>query len=281
MDDKNTGTGSMEEIIQRINALYHKSKKEGLTDAEKEEQAHLRKAYVANIRAGLRGQLDQISIVEKDGSITNLKDKAVKKNKKTIREKSLQIRDNLSTAEREKKSGSIRELLYAQTAYEEAEVVLSYAEYKSEVQTLPIIRKALEDEKQVLCPKVRGNDMEFYLIENTEMLKAGYRGILEPVIDSTEKSLPELLKQHDFNDQVLMLMPGCAFDKNGGRLGYGKGFYDRYLKKNSGLSFYKIALAYECQMWPEIPQDEKDVGVDMVITEEAVYKTEKNNNIGS
>ena len=65
----------LDEMIQRINELYHKSQKEGLTEEEKEEQAKLRSAYVANVRRKLRGQLDNISIVEKDGTITNLGEK--------------------------------------------------------------------------------------------------------------------------------------------------------------------------------------------------------------
>lgn len=67
--------GTVEEMVQRINELYHKSKAEGLTDEEKKEQAELRSAYIANIRANLRGQLNNISIVEKDGSITDLGEK--------------------------------------------------------------------------------------------------------------------------------------------------------------------------------------------------------------
>lgn len=70
---------TMEEMIQRINALYHKSQAKGLTEAEKKEQAELRSAYVANVRSNLRGQLDNISIVEKDGSVTNLGEKFGKK----------------------------------------------------------------------------------------------------------------------------------------------------------------------------------------------------------
>lgn len=66
---------TVEQMTARINELYHKSQAEGLTEAEKEEQKKLRGAYVANVRANLRGQLDNISIVEKDGSITNLGEK--------------------------------------------------------------------------------------------------------------------------------------------------------------------------------------------------------------
>ncbi len=63
---------NVEQMTRRINELYHKSQAEGLTGEEKEEQKQLRQAYVANVRANLRGQLDNISIVEKDGSITDL-----------------------------------------------------------------------------------------------------------------------------------------------------------------------------------------------------------------
>lgn len=73
--DESSPKGAVEEMIQRINELYHKSKAEGLTDEEKKEQAELRSAYIANVRANLRGQLNNISIVEKDGSITDLGEK--------------------------------------------------------------------------------------------------------------------------------------------------------------------------------------------------------------
>ena len=71
---------NIEEKIKRINELYHKSQAEGLTEEEKAEQAQLRAEYMANVRANLRGQLDNISIRESDGSITDLKDKRVKRN---------------------------------------------------------------------------------------------------------------------------------------------------------------------------------------------------------
>ena len=67
--------GSMEELTKRVNELYHKSQYVGLTEDEKKEQEELRKAYVANVRKNLRGQLDNISIVEKDGTVTNLGEK--------------------------------------------------------------------------------------------------------------------------------------------------------------------------------------------------------------
>ena len=74
---------TVEQMTKRINELYHKSQAEGLTDAEKEEQKQLRQAYVANVRANLRGQLNNISIVEKDGSVTDLGEKFGDKKKES------------------------------------------------------------------------------------------------------------------------------------------------------------------------------------------------------
>ncbi len=71
---------SMEEKVKRINELYHKSQAEGLTDEEKKEQAELRSEYIANVRANLRGQLNNISIENEDGTITNLGEKYGNKN---------------------------------------------------------------------------------------------------------------------------------------------------------------------------------------------------------
>lgn len=73
---------TMEELTKRVNELYHKSQKEGLTEEEKAEQAELRQMYVSNVRRNLKGQLDNISIVEKDGTVTNLGEKFNPKNEK-------------------------------------------------------------------------------------------------------------------------------------------------------------------------------------------------------
>ncbi|MCM1038504.1 MAG: DUF896 domain-containing protein [Roseburia sp.] len=80
MED-NSNSYTIEQLTARVNELYHKSQTHGLTEEEKEEQTRLRQAYVANIRRNLKGQLDNISIVEKDGSITNLGEKFGRKDK--------------------------------------------------------------------------------------------------------------------------------------------------------------------------------------------------------
>ena len=75
MSDKNIQEMTMQETIDRINELYHKSQNEGLTEEEKEEQKELRQKYILNVRRNLRGQLNNIDIQNEDGSVTNLGEK--------------------------------------------------------------------------------------------------------------------------------------------------------------------------------------------------------------
>lgn len=270
MDEKKKMT--VKEMTDRVNELYHKSQREGLTDTEKKEQAELRRAYVANVRANLRAQLDNISIVEKDGSVT-------KPGKRNIRKRILALRDGIPLELREEKSNDILQTLYGMDKYKEAAVILAYVNYQSEVITTPLLDKALKDNKQVFAPRVSGEEMEFYKISGIEDLAEGYKGINEPICGAgfmeeieSYKALEE--KASGETACVLMLMPGVVFDKEGHRIGYGKGFYDRYLKRLSktGINVYKIALCYECQMLNEIPYENHDISVDMVITENGIYE---------
>ena len=151
---------TVEQMTARINELYHKSQAEGLSEAEKEEQSRLRQAYVANVRANLRGQLNQISIVEKDGSITNLGDK---KSKDSVRIRSLKRRDALTKQDRTRYSQEIVQQVITLSCYQEADILLAYASYRSEVETYGLIRQALSDNKLVFVPRVEGQDMEFYV----------------------------------------------------------------------------------------------------------------------
>ncbi len=263
---------TVEQMTARINELYHKSQAEGLSEAEKEEQSRLRQAYVANVRANLRGQLNQISIVEKDGSITNLGDK---ESKDSVRIRSLKRRDALTKQDRTRYSQEIVQQVITLSCYQEADILLAYASYRSEVETYGLIRQALSDNKLVFVPRVEGQDMEFYQIQDLSCLHDGYRGIPEPAPDS---SYPDCLVQNRLTSSdsilhVLLCMPGAAFDKARHRIGYGGGFYDRYLEKteiyqNQGqVHLTTAALAYSCQIWDQIPWESHDVIPDIVMTE--------------
>jgi 5-formyltetrahydrofolate cyclo-ligase len=96
--------------------------------------------------------------------------------------------------------------------------------------------------------------MEFYRINSLEELQAGYRGILEPS-GETEK----FLFRPGNADKTLMLMPGVAFDSYRNRIGYGKGFYDRYLADKEELQLHTIGIGFSCQLVDEIPAQEGDI----------------------
>lgn len=204
-------------------------------------------------------------------------------NKKEIRKNILKIRDEISVEERAKYDIKIRECILTQPVYKEAQLILAYASYRSEVDTLALIRQALADGKHVFAPKVSGDEMEFWQIMATEDLKEGYRGIPEPV---ESISFPEWLAEQNNVGAVyvMMWMPGAAFDKERHRIGYGKGFYDRYLTRltrlekeiycgyQAELHLTTAALAYNCQVLEQIPYEPHDIRPHLLITEKGVLQ---------
>ena len=105
-------------------------------------------------------------------------------------------------------------------------------------------------------PKVEGEELHFYRIESLQELKEGYKGIPEPAGDSEEfiyASLSESEKK-----KLLLIMPGVAFDPEKNRLGYGKGFYDRFLSGKDELMLRSIAVGHRCQLAEHVPHDEHD-----------------------
>lgn len=135
-----------------------------------------------------------------------------------------------------------------------AEILLAFVNYGSEISTEEIILEALSKGKQVFVPKVEGEEMFFYRIKSLEELQEGYKGIREPVGD-TERFDYEMYKE----SRLLLLMPGVAFDIYGNRLGYGKGFYDRFLSDKEVLQTYSIGIGYACQRVELLPVDEYDL----------------------
>ena len=129
---------------------------------------------------------------------------------------------------------------------------MTYVSLKNEVDTIKLIKHSLEREKKVAVPKCEGNYIVFYYINNLEDLKEGSFNILEPKANQMVK---------DFNNSIC-IVPGIAFDKQNNRIGYGKGFYDRFLKDYKGI---KIGLTYKECICDKIDVDENDVKMDKVI----------------
>ena len=184
--------------------------------------------------------------------------------KKNIRKELLKKRNTLTEEQREKYSKLIQETLFLLPEYVASEIILIYISYQSEVSTIKIISHALKEGKKVFCPKVLdAGIMEFYELTSLEDVICGYKNIPEP--NTTTIFCPETE-----NSKFIMLMPLVGFDIWKNRLGYGGGFYDRYISKFSQLK--KIALAFECQKYENIlPFEETDRKPDHIITERGLY----------
>lgn len=164
-------------------------------------------------------------------------------------------RQSLSKEDAAIKSITILNKLFGTEQYQQAECIYCYIDFNNEVMTMPLIRKAVKDGKRVAVPRISGDSMEFYYIRSHAELEKGSYGIMEPCA-----SCP----QAEETDAVLV-MPGVAFDRENHRIGYGGGFYDRYLEREN--SHYKIALAYEFQIFEHIPYEEHDICPDVVLSE--------------
>ena len=191
-----------------------------------------------------------------------------KDSKKEIRKKYLEKRNRLSEKKRNAAGDKITARLLGMPEVKSAPVVFVYASYKTEVSTKKLIQSLLLEGKTVALPKVDGREMQFFEVTAWEELIAGYQGIMEP------QGREQVLCPHT---QDVMLLPGACFDYSGHRIGYGGGYYDRYLQRLSEEKPLKIGLAFQCQVYPEVlPAEPQDENVDYVVTERKTVKAKKN-----
>ena len=187
--------------------------------------------------------------------------------KKELRKEAKSYRKSLSENDRLDKSSAIINNLKALKEFQKADVILMYASLPNEVETLKLMDELLaEDKKQIYCPVTRGDEMEFYKISSLEDLKEGNFNVLEPEPNDELR----LMTKDTVN--YCMLMPGLMFDKQGNRLGYGKGYYDKYLAKlPKDVNLTTIALSYEAMVKDAIPAEETDQKADYIVTETDSY----------
>ena len=181
--------------------------------------------------------------------------------KRLIRKQIFAARKQCSDAQVEEWSHQITDQVLKLSEFMKANHILAYADYNHEVMTRYIIEEAWKAGKEVAVPKVVGKDMIFYRLTDFSQLEPGYFGIPEPVRG-------EIVKWED----ALMVMPGVAFDPENNRVGYGGGFYDKYLEKHPNL--HAVAIAFELQMYRELPFEEHDIKPEKVITEKHIYPLE-------
>ncbi len=150
-------------------------------------------------------------------------------------------------------SQRLGELFVQSQAYQNAKTIYGYLPYNQEVRTVPMLQKALEDGKKVAVPKCYGEEMRFIYLEDLSQVEKGYCGIPEPIADGPIAQDP----------RALVLMPGLAFDKEGHRIGYGGGFYDKFLASEPGHP--TLALCYAFQMLDKLETEAFDIPVDTVL----------------
>ena len=173
--------------------------------------------------------------------------------KKALRK---QIRDQKRAMTEEQirlSSEKLGEMFLSSELYKQAKTIYGYLPYNQEVRTVPILEQAIRDGKRVAVPKVYGDEMRFIYMDDLSLVECGYAGIPEPVADEPVANDPN----------ALVLMPGLAFDKEGHRIGYGGGFYDKFLENEPNHP--TVALCYEFQMLPHLETEDHDIPVDCVI----------------
>ena len=173
--------------------------------------------------------------------------------KKTLRKKIREQKRAMTPQRIEEASRKLGELFRATELYRNAKTIYGYLPYNQEVRTVPMLEQALADGKRVAVPKVYGDEMKFIYLTDLTQVAEGYAGIPEPVADGPVGDDPT----------ALVLMPGLAFDKEGHRIGYGGGFYDKFLAQEPNHP--TIALCYDFQMLQQLPKEEFDIPVDCVL----------------
>ena len=187
---------------------------------------------------------------------------------KELRTLGKERRDGLGEEGRIQKSRQAFQNLTALPEWQESQTVLTFASFGTEISTRELIQSALELKKAVYCPKVSPElkEMIFYRIRSISELISGFCGILEPR-ESGECYIPAA------GCRTLMIVPGTVFDRKGDRIGYGGGYYDRYLGAAAKQDRPFLAgLCFECQLTDYIPAQSHDVGMDMVVTEKRVIR---------
>ena len=174
-------------------------------------------------------------------------------NKQELRTLIRQRKRAMTPEEIESRSANLAEKFYETELYRNAKTIYGYLPYNQEVRTAPMLQRALQEGKRIAVPKIFGDEMKFIYLEDLTRVEKGYSGIPEPIDDGPVAD----------DKTALVLMPGLAFDPAGHRIGYGGGFYDKFLAAEP--EHPTLALCYAFQMRPQLPTEEFDIPVDLVL----------------
>lgn len=168
--------------------------------------------------------------------------------------------------DKEAVSQKITDTVMTLPAYQNAKCVMWYIDVRDEARTRQALPSAVAGDKKIVIPFCVDGELELFHLESMDELSEGMYGILEP-----KEELREVVgKRVPVQELDFILVPGVGFDANGGRTGHGKGYYDKLLE-NAPLETPLVSLAFECQMFDEIPMQSHDIYMDMVVTERTVY----------
>lgn len=184
--------------------------------------------------------------------------------KQDIRKQIKDQKSQLSLSQIRRDSDTITKQLFNTSSYIQCNQLFCYVSFNQEVITREILLTALSQKKRIAVPKIVGEEMKFFYIESLEELEPGILGILEPV--TKREAVPVK------NELNLIIVPGLAFDKEKNRIGYGKGYYDRFFSKHKEVLMRKTALAFDFQIVDSLSVDKYDEKVDQIITQSRIIK---------
>jgi 5-formyltetrahydrofolate cyclo-ligase len=168
--------------------------------------------------------------------------------------------------EKDELSQAICETFAGLPEYRAARTVLCYIDVRTEVRTRQFLPIALAHGKRIVVPYCVDDILQLYHLENMDELSVGMYKILEPKPELREQPA----KKVDIREVDLIMVPGVAFDRRGARMGHGFGYYDKLLE-HARSDAPLVALAFECQLFEEIPTQAHDIFMDKIVTEQAIY----------
>jgi 5-formyltetrahydrofolate cyclo-ligase len=179
--------------------------------------------------------------------------------KELIRKEMKYKRLKLTTEERQQYDTAMLAAFLSLSEYSECESLFAYVSFGTEPDTHGLIRRAVQEGKKVFVPRVEGPKMEFYRVSEIDGFEISSFGIPEPQSDISNRYQGK-------GNRQLMLMPGLAFDRQGGRIGFGAGYFDKYLAKYPPEQFCKVALAYDFQLFDNLDTEQHDIRTDIIVT---------------
>ena len=173
--------------------------------------------------------------------------------KKELRRQIRELKRAMTSEQIDAASARLGELFLNCPQYKEAKTIYGYLPYNQEVRTVPMLEQAMREGKRVAVPKCYGDEMRFIFMDDLSKVEKGYANIPEPIADDPVADVKT----------ALVLMPGMAFTKDGKRMGYGGGFYDKFLAAEPDHP--TVALCYDFQMVEDLPTEDYDIPVDCVL----------------